>query len=340
MSVIEIINQKNSINLQFEEHKNQFVLAEQNISDALSNIQGDFVELLKLYNIENEDINRMKTMITSVADMCLLINYLINGNPKNVEDIYRQIYVINGRPIPFEYNYTEVESYDFTEEEQEFLKTLTLPYDLDEIEVLKNSVEAYLQDVYYIQKLIKKEQDEDKKKMLNEILDKFAKPVPEDQVKEIHIFFENGEMDRVFLDVAGVHEIVGKRTRLKFKNGKKIIGYVGSDFFDDEHNPCISIFESFDERQGFYDYNLYKLDDLYGVDTLYTNDLINFDEILPEDILDNCLTKLFLFRHIPVSIKNNLKTHKQKMKVLDYILDEKIKDINKIIAYCEVISHG
>ena len=89
MSVIEIINQKNSINLQFEEHKNQFVLAEQNISDALSNIQGDFVELLKLYNIENEDINRMKTMITSVADMCLLINYLINGNPKNVEDIYR-----------------------------------------------------------------------------------------------------------------------------------------------------------------------------------------------------------------------------------------------------------
>ena len=337
MSVIEIINQKNSISLQFEEHKEEFVKAEEHIQDALLNLENDFGELLKLYNIENEDIAKMKGMVGTVADLCLLINFLINGNPKSVEDIYRQIYVINGKPIPFEYNYTEAESYEFTKEEIELLKTICLPYDIDEINEPKNSIEAYLQDVYYMQKLIRREKDENKKRILNNILDKFAKPVPEEDVKEIHMFFASGEMDRIFLDVAGVHEIVGKRSRLKFKNGKKIIGYVGSDFFDNEQNPCISIFESFDERKGFYDYNLYKLDDLYGVDTLYTNDLISFDELLPDEILDTSLTNLFIIYNIPVDILKTFLTNNQKMKVLDYIIDKKVKDPNAILSYCEEI---
>jgi hypothetical protein len=339
MSVIEIINQRNEISIKVEEHKLDYVNAEEKLQETVTNINNDFVELLKLYNIENEDIDKMRSMIENIGDMCLIINYLINGNPKTVEDIYRQIYVINGKPIPYEYHYEEAEPIDFSDEEQEVLDTICLPYDISDFNTTNHNQDAFLQDVYYIQKLINKEKDKKRKKILASILDTLAQPVPEEDVKEIHAYFPNGEMERIFLDTAGVHEIVGKRSRLKFKNGKKLIGYVGTDFFDNDNNPCISIFEAFDERKGFYKYNLYKLDDLYGVDTLYTHDIINYDVILPDEILDNCLIRLLVFRDLKEeeikTVLSNLKDNKSKMSLLDNIMDNKIKGRDKVLEYCK-----
>ena len=341
MSVIEIINKKNSLQFQFEEHKEDFINCEQQLKTAVDNIDGDFVELLQLYNVENEDIKRMRQLVDNIADMCMIINYLLNGNPKSVEDIYRQIYVVMAKPIPIQLTPKDMEPFNFTFEEQEVLKNICLPYDFDELEQ-KYLFEEYMTDVYYLQKLIRLEKDEQKKKIINDILDKIAKPIPEDKVKEIHVFYDDGEMEKIFLDVAGVHQIVGKKTRLRFKDGKRVIGYAGSDFYDNDGNPTVALFENFDERKGFFNYNLYKIDDLVGADTLYTNDLISFKEIIPDDILEKFLTKWFIFQDVKEedfkTIMDSLKTNELKMKALDYIIDKKDGTIADVINYCKELT--
>ena len=76
--------------------------------------------------------------------------------------------------------------------------------------------------------------------------------------------------------MAGVKN--GKAARAEFLNGTKKIGYLGSDFRDEDGDECLSLFEAYNESKGFYDYNIYKIKDALKIDVLaYPREKIDFN---------------------------------------------------------------
>lgn len=234
-----------------------------------------------------EDVNRN---FNTTEEFNMLKKYIINNNVETPEDIERQAIVISGKNLKYTYEPIE-EEFEFTDEELEMIKKLELPFDIKDLEYWDDEditcIEKNQMAYSAVDNAIKHSQMRKEKAIYESIMEKLFESVPEDEVREIHIFdLDNMEMDIKFLDEAGLHNIVSSKAKLYFNDGHTKVGYVGSDFKLDGEE-CICIFESYDKEKGFGNYNYYLLKDLKKVEVIKTNtprykEKIDFEFKLPK----------------------------------------------------------
>ena len=233
----------------------------------------DSIKLLESYNATKEEIQQVFSILNGDIENIRLIRYMANEDEKNIKDIIRQAYVIENDPIPYERK-PQNQKCTFTKEEIQMLEDLNIPYSVKEIEKeskqdnLEHVFEMILADTTYLEKLVKKTKNAQTRKLLKRFEDEFMPEVPNKDVKEIHVYFDDFDEELLFLDQEGLHKVVGKKARVEFLNGKRKVGYVGSDFVDDDGDECVSLFEAFDTYKGFYDYHTYKIKDILKMDVL------------------------------------------------------------------------
>lgn len=209
-------------------------------------------------------------------EFIMLKKYLLNNKP-NLKDAKRQMIVISGKNLKYEYPDIK-EKYDLNDEERNICKKIGLPYDFEE----ELDDEAFFENLIMVDDALRSSKSREDKRILSGLIDKLAPIVPEEEVKEIHLYDPIEDKTKcIFLDEAGVYEIVSKKAKLYFNDGETVVGYVGSDF-EIYGQDCICIFESYDKERGFYNYNYYLLDDLKLVEAIENTvprykENINFD---------------------------------------------------------------
>lgn len=242
----------------------------------------DTIYLLKEHKATDKEIETILSIITSDFNNINFIHYLLNDEDKTIKDIIRQAYMIENRPIPYE-SEIKRQKCKLSKEQIKELDDLNVPYSVKEIEKEAKQENTELEtdmiiaNYNYLNKLAKKTKKSNIKKILKVFENEYMPFVPEKEVKEIHVFFDDFDEEILFLDEEGLHKVVGKKARVRFLNGKHKVGYLGSDFKDRDGDKCLSLYEAFDEYKGFYDYHTYKLKDVLKIDVLcYPRDNIDF----------------------------------------------------------------
>lgn len=244
-------------------------MLERDVMNYLSQITSDFAKVEQIFS-----------GIGTYDNIISLIKYLTNGERKNIKDIIRQTYVIANKPMPFERK-SKVQKCNLTKEQIVELEDLNIPYSIKEIEKEKSfdsQMDMIIANYVYLKKLARKTKDTQIKKMLKIFENEYMREVPIEDVKEIHIYYPDYDEELIFLNEEGLHQVVGKKTRVEFLDGNRIVGYLGIDFKDKDGDECLSLFEAYTEKRGFYDYHTYKLKDILKIDVLYyPRDNIDFD---------------------------------------------------------------
>lgn len=258
-----------------------------NVKDAMEYykklLEQDLMGYLTLITEDVNEINQVLAAIDTYEDMTDVIKYIANGEDKNIKDIVRQAYVISNVSIPFE-RITPKFKPDITKEERKELDNLNIPYSINELyKAMRENEHEYLTqmtvaDYLCLQKILKKNKDKKIKKLYKKFEDEFASPVPEEDVKEMHLYYPDFDEGISFMDEERLHEVVGKKARIEFLDGTKKVGYLGSDFRDEDGDECVSLFEAYNENKGFYNYNTYKIKDTLKMDVLaYPREKIDFN---------------------------------------------------------------
>ena len=270
----------------FEEDREYYIVGLLNDFVEEENYKRETID----YMILNSILNDVNVNFHTKEEFKMLKNYMKNNNITNPEDIERQAIVISGKNL--KYNYEPIkEEFDFTEEELELIQKLKLPFDIKDLEYWDDEDDSCIEknQIAYsaVDEAIKSSQTRQEKAVYESIMEKLFESVPEDEVREIHIYdLDNWTFNIQFLDEAGVHRIVSRKAKLYFKNGDTKVGYVGSDF-KHGNDECICIFESYDEEKGFGNYNCYLLKNLKKVEVIETItprylEKINFEFEVPE----------------------------------------------------------
>ena len=256
-------------------------------------IRLELIEDLKGYlqrsDMTQEEIDMVFDIIGwCYIDMINLLKYITNDDEHDAKDIIRQAYVINGDPIPYERPAIK-EKVKLTKKQRKELDDLNLPYSIKELEDEEDfevGLHMTFADADYLDNLVKKTKDSKTEKLLEIFKSEFMPEVPEEKVKELHVYFDDYDEDLLFMDQEGLHKVAGKKARIEFLDGKRKVGYLGSDFKDEDGDECLGLFEAYDEAKGFYDYHIYKLKDLLRADVLfYLREDIDFGfEIKVRDI--------------------------------------------------------
>ncbi len=234
-------------------------------------LEEDVINYIKSITNNLTEIKQILSTIGNYNNMISLIKYLTNGEEKDTKDIIRQAYVISNEPIPFNRE-IKPQKCNLTKEQIAELEDLNIPFSIKEIKKNKNyesQTEMILINFIYLDKIAKKTKKAQVKKMLKIYEDEYFPTVPKKEVKEIHIYYPDYDEEVIFLDEEGLHQVTGKKAKVEFLDGNKIIGYLGSDFKDKDGDECLSLFEAYDEKRGFYDYHTYKLKDTLRMDVLY-----------------------------------------------------------------------
>lgn len=248
--------------------------------DLFENIKDDLSEYLYMSEFLEEKIKFVQNIVYNIFDKIRLINYITNEVDKDKKDIIRQAYVIANEPIPF-YKKASKAKIKLSKEQINEFDVLNMPYSIKELKKEKDAdtiVMMTLIDSDYLNKLAKKSKDKRIKKLVKVFENEFMPEVPIKDVKELHVYFKDYDEDILFLDEESLHKVVGKKAKIEFLNGTKKVGYLGSDFKDDDGDDCLGLFEAYDDYKGFYDYHIYKIKDLLRGDVLfYPREEINFE---------------------------------------------------------------
>ncbi len=271
-----------------KEHISKYYELNRLLFDVQDALVEDLKEGLRSNGLTGKEINLVFSIIADYIDIIDLINYITNDDEHDVKDIIRQAYIINGEPIPYEAPIIK-DKVKLTKAQRKALNELNIPYSIEELEGEEDfdtNLTMVLANSDYLNKLYVKSNDEKTKKLVDLFEREFMPEVPEDEVKEIHVYFENFDEDILFMDEEGLHRVAGKKARVEFLNGKKVVGYLGSDFKDEDGDDCLGLFEAYDVTKGFYDYHTYKLNEILRADVLfYPRDKVNFKfEIKVRDI--------------------------------------------------------
>lgn len=278
------------------------VVLKYSINDREYYILGKIEDIIEQeqFDKEMEETIKLNNALTDISnnfnskeEYIMLKKYVLNNKIDNIKDLERQAIIITGKNLKYEPEEIDYENfhYDFSDEELEVIKKLDIPYTIEEIERWdpnnENNYEMICKVYDTIYDAIVNSKNRNETRILNRIMDEIFPKVDKKDVKEIHIFnLDRMDMNIIFLDEAGVYEIVSRKAKLYFKDGRTKIGYVGSDFKVND-DDCICIFESYDNERGFGDYNYYLLDDLYKVEVIENSiprykEKIDFEFNLPE----------------------------------------------------------
>ena len=252
-------------------------------------LKHDLENYLQKSCLTEEEMNQIFNILGDCfIDIIHLMEYITNDDEHDAKDLIRQAYVINGDPIPYERPILK-EKVKLTKKQRKELDDLNLPYSIKELED-EDDIDVGLHmtfaDADYLGYLVKKTKDSKTEKLLELFKAEFMPEVPEEKVKELHVYFDNYDEDLLFMDEEGLHKVAGQKAKIEFLDGKKKVGYLGSDFKDEDDDECLGLFEAYDEAKGFYDYHIYKLKDLLRADVLfYPREDIDFGlEIKVRDI--------------------------------------------------------
>ena len=260
-------------------HIESFLEINEQYWNLYESIENDLSEYLHRVGFKDEKIDFVQDIVHNIFDKIRLIDYLTNEEDKEKEDVLRQAYVIADEPIPF-YRETPKAKIKLSKEQIKEFDALSMPYSIKE---LKNeddedtNLMMTIADSDYLNKLAKKSKDKRTKELVKIFENEFMPEVPIKDVKELHVYFPDYDEDLLFLDEEGLHKVVGKKAKIEFMDGTKKVGYLGSDFKDQDGDDCLGLFEAYDDYKGFYDYHIYKIKDLLRGDVLYyPRESINF----------------------------------------------------------------
>lgn len=216
-----------------------------------------FLDLCILKEIPQDSAKRLISLLKETEERNMLIKYMLNGEPVDQRDIYRQAFVIRSKPLP--YNAKKLDYIDLSNEEKQLVNKYNIPNSFND--------NLTLNELYSNIKWLEKEKvnmNEQELELTNNLIDEKLSPmIPTNQNKEIHIY-EGNNITTLFLDKEGLANICGLKAKLYFKNDTSIVGFIGSDIKDNK----LSIYEEYDESKGFYDYNSYDIDEIIRIDAI------------------------------------------------------------------------
>lgn len=220
-----------------------------------------FLDLCILKEIPQDSAKRLISLLKLPEERNMLIKYMLNGEPADQRDIYRQAFVIRSKPLPF--NAPKIGLFELTMAEKQLVKKYNVPNSFNDA--------LTLNELYTNIKALEKAKfnmNEEELETVNNLIDEKLLPkIPNSQAKEIHVYDDNKDYITLYLDKDGLANICGLKAKLYFKNDTSIVGYIGSDIKDNK----IYIYEEYDETKGFFDYNSYDLDDILKIDAIRSN---------------------------------------------------------------------
>ena len=270
-------------------HINNYIEVQEKMFDAIDALYEDFVLMIKSFDGTEELAKEIWDVVGGMFDSVILMEYMANGDKKSLKDILRQAYMIADAPMEYHPSEYKRAKLSLTKEQIKEFDKLNMPYSIKEIEKeskdgdIETELEMTMADYHFLEKQVKKLKTSHIKKMKKLFEDEYFPIVPEEEVKEIHVYYEDMNEEILFLDEEGLRQVVGKKAKVDFLNGDTKIGYIGCDFKDDEGDDCVGLFEAYDNYdkyeyyKGFFDYHLYKLKDILRMDVQYfRDDSINF----------------------------------------------------------------
>jgi len=211
------------------------------------------------------DINRI---IDFTCDIVSLMRYIAIKKPSSYKDVIRQAYALSEKEVPM-YCFYASDYFAFSSIEEDELMKLNLPYSIESFRYCNSldRITGINRNVAYIEQELDEEEDCHRINILKRIQKKLLGLPISDRM--IHIHHKNKSVEVKNLDEIVLHKLAGKKARIELMDNKKVIGYLGSDFQDDDGNDCVSIFEDCDEANQFLtDYNMYKYENILRIDVI------------------------------------------------------------------------